>query len=68
MNASTFSVGIDLNSTYLTVTISSDAFYFMKYHKIGYADLYTFLSWSDYFISDNSGNFLAPFWDASVFG
>ncbi len=42
--------------------------YMHTYTHLGYDVGYIYLSWSDTFVSDNSGNFLPPSWDNSVFG
>lgn len=52
----------------LRISLSEDTFRFLQFSGIGYDLLSSYLVWTDVFVSDNKGNYLLPFWDASVFG
>jgi len=68
LNGSQYTVGSDAASIQMVITFSESILNYLKFYGIGYAPGYTFLSWSDTFVSDNSGNGLAPTWDSSVVG
>lgn len=68
LNDSQYSVGLSAASVDLTILLSDTTFYFLKYYGIGYDLGYIYLSWTDTFVSDNSGNYLSPSYDSSVFG
>jgi len=68
LSDSQYSVGLDAESTQMVITFSENTLNYLKFYGIGYATGYSYLSWSDTFVSDNSGNGLAPSWDSSVVG
>lgn len=68
LNDSQYSVGVGSESTQMVISLSESTLNYLKLYGIGYATGYTYLSWSDTFVSDNSGNGLAPSWDSSVVG
>ena len=68
LNGSLVTLGTGAASGQLTLSIDDDTMAFMKFSGIGLDLLSSYLSWSDVFVSDSSGNYLAPFWDASVYG
>jgi len=61
-------VGRRALSNTITVTLSVDALNDMKFDRIGATVASSLLSWTDNFVSDNAGNYLAPYWDAQEFG
>lgn len=68
LNDSTFQLGSGSDATLLQVFFSDETFRFLQFNGIGYDLLSGYLVWTDVFVSDNKGNYLLPFWDASVFG
>jgi len=68
LNESTFTVGTGALSNTLKISIGDNKFSYMKSVGIGSDQFHSFLSWTDTFVADNSGNFLRPLWDASVLG
>jgi hypothetical protein len=52
----------------LTLTLSTEGLNAMKYGGIGRNAQSSFLSWTDTFVADYSGNMLAPLWDGSIVG
>ena len=63
-----YQVGQFSSSNSLRITIDADTLAYMKYYGIGSSILTSYLAWSEVFLSDTSGNYLAPFYDASVYG
>lgn len=68
LNLSTFSVGTGALSSVVRITIGAERFAYMKSVGIGSDQYHSFLSWTDSFLADNSGNYLRPLWDGSVLG
>eukprot|EP01038_Epipyxis_sp_PR26KG_P005981 gene5981-8237_t len=63
-----FQVGINEDSVYMTIEIPDNYIHYMKFVGIGYTIGTSFLSWPDVFVADNAGNYMLPYWDASVIG
>jgi hypothetical protein len=68
LNESTYTVGTGAASNLLTIHIGDATIAQMKVQGIGAAPYQSYLSWTDSFVADNAGNYLAPLWDGSVFG
>lgn len=68
LNMSTFTVGTGALSSVVRITIGEERFAYMKSVGIGSDQYHSFLSWTDSFVADNSGNYLRPLWDGSVLG
>jgi len=67
-DSTSYQVGKLSSSNSLSIIIGDDTLAYMKYYGIGSSITTSYLSWSDTFLSDTTGNYLSPFWDASIYG
>lgn len=67
VNLSSSTYTIEETFEELVITIAPATLNEMKYYQIGYYLTSSYLSWSDHFLTDTTGNDIIPAWDASIY-